>query len=245
MSVLPVIIPAYKRPDQLEKCKSALKAQTGVTPLLFVHDNSENNIGFTKAVNRGLRWAIDESYPYALALNQDCYLRPNALFNLIAFMDAHPRCAVAGVKQLHSGDEDVIIHGGCTMAYPYGKHIVGRVSNGDCAEPRWMPWVNGACFAFRMEALRETGLLDEGMWFIGSDSDICYTARLRGWEVMYTPDVVCVHECGESMNPTSPELIKIMRKDMEYFSRKWIGSQAFAWLSRSPAFAPSLAAVES
>lgn len=233
MDLMPVIIPAYKRPDQLEKCRDAIKAQRGgITPLVFVHDNSETNIGFTAAVNRGIRWAMDDDHPYAVVLNQDCYLKPDAIRNLRDFMDTHPRCAIAGVKQLHSTDEDVIVHGGCTKAFPTGFHIAGRVSAGDCSVAAKMPWVNGACFAVRSEALRQFGLLDEGMFLVGSDSDICYTARLRGWEVWYDPTTVCVHECGESVKPSSETVIEIMQKDMTYWADKWVGSRAFARLSR-------------
>lgn len=232
MILMPVIIPAYHKPEQLWKCREALKAQIGVTPLAFVHDNSEKNIGFTAAVNRGLRWAIDDEHKYAVVLNQDCYLEPDALANLHTFMEAHPRCAIAGVKQVTTADPDLICHGGCTMAFPTGVHVIGRVSRGDCAVARQMPWVNGACMCFRLEALRQFGLMDEGMFLIGSDSDICYTSRLRGWEVWYCPDAVCQHEGGESGRPSSNAVIEIMRKDMAYWADKWVGSQAFARLSR-------------
>lgn len=237
--LMPVVIPAYKRPDQLEKCKSALSASQSVTPLVFVHDNSEKNIGFTAAVNRGLRWAMDEGHPYALALNQDCYLRPSALIELYDFMETHPRCAIAGVKQLHDHDADVIVHGGCRGAYPKGVHIGGKVSAGDCNEAKQMPWVNGACIAFRLDVLREIGLLDEQMFLVGSDSDICYTARLRGWEVWYAPTVETVHEFGESMRPQSQQVADVMRKDMAYWRDKWVGSTAFARLSKHEYSIPS------
>ena len=44
---------------------------------------------------------------------------------------------------------DYIVHGGCTLAFPNGQHVIGRVSHGDCAVSRQYPWVNGACMIAR------------------------------------------------------------------------------------------------
>ena len=51
------VIPFYKNQRQLDTCLAHLQAQTHpVTP--WIHDNSTDNLGFTKAINLGLREAI-------------------------------------------------------------------------------------------------------------------------------------------------------------------------------------------
>jgi GT2 family glycosyltransferase len=227
-----VIIPAYRKPDQLERCLAALAAQTHPCSPVVI-DNDTENRGFTAACNEGLRLAIDRGEEFAVLLNQDCYLQPNAIEKAIEFMRDHPRCAILGAKQLAYGHEDVIVHGGCTQAFPAGAHLTGRVSKDECNMPAKMPWINGACMVIRLDALKEFGLLDEGMFLVGSDSDICFTARLRGWEVWYAPTVVCSHECGESSTPTSEKVIEIMRKDMTYWASKWITGQAYHRLAKN------------
>jgi len=228
--MVPVIIPTFRKPEQLERCLAALRAQT--TPVEpFVHDNNADNIGFTRAVNLGLRHAFDAREPHAIILNQDCYLRPDAVAKMIEFMNRTPRCAIGGIKQLSSLDEDAIIHGGCTQVFPYGVHITGRVSQNECNVSAPMPWVNGACMIARMNAVLDFGLLDENMFLVGSDSDWCYSARLRKWEVWYIADAVCIHEQGASAT-APPEMLQLMRKDMKYWREKWIGSAAFTRLSQ-------------
>ncbi|HDY88249.1 MAG TPA: hypothetical protein ENH82_09075 [bacterium] len=63
--MIPVIIPAYKNKDQLEKCITYLNNQT-VPVEIFVRDNSDDNIYFTAAVNEGLRKYLEAAYKYQL-----------------------------------------------------------------------------------------------------------------------------------------------------------------------------------
>jgi GT2 family glycosyltransferase len=226
---LPVVIPIYRKPEQVEKCLAALRAQTiPVEP--WVHDNNVENLGFTKAVNLGMRRAIREHCPYVIILNQDCYLRPDAAERMVAFMDAHPRCGIGGVKQVWSQDEDLIIHAGCGQAFPNGVNLRGRVSAGEHNASARVPWVNGACLIARLDAVIEFWLMYENMILIGSDSDWCYAARLRHWEIWYIADAVVVHETGVSGNP-SREAAQMMLRDMGYWRDKWLGSQAYNYLS--------------
>jgi len=228
------IIPFYKRQDQLDKCLAALAASTTpVTP--YVHDNSVENVGFTRACNLGLRESMRRGDEFAVLLNQDCYVQPGAIASALAFMAAHPRCAVCGPKQVIADKPDVIIHGGCTDAFPTGKHITGHVSAGDCAVSLPMPWVNGACMVVRTAALYDTGLMDEGYFLIASDSDFCFTARQRGWEVWYCAEATVLHETGGvSSKQQSIEQLSHFNADQLRFRDKWIGSMGWELLKQPP-----------
>lgn len=221
-----VVIPYFRRPEQLSRCRAALAAST-VPVEVFVHDNNGENIGFTAAINRGLRAAVEGRHPFAFVLNQDCYVRPDAVAKLVAFMDARPQCAIAGVKQVLESDPDCIGHGGCGSAYPSGTHLGGRKSLGECAVSLPMPWVNGAAMFVRTEAFIEFGMMDANMVLFGSDSDWCYTARARGWEVWYCAEAECTHEGGESWLHSSAEIDGVLRRDMQFWRDKWVGSALF------------------
>jgi len=230
MSRVGIVIPFYKKEEQLAKCKDALKEQT-LEHEVLVHDNTHDNVGFTKAVNIGLRRFLN-SKDYTVVLNQDCYLDKDALQKMVEFMDKNPRCAIGGIKQISTKDDDMIIHGGCTQAFPNGMHIVGRVSKGECSKSAQMPWVNGACVIVRNSAIPEFGLMDENYFLIGSDSDWCYTARQRGWEVWYIAEASCKHEdTGVSRGKRDRKTTLNMKLDMTYFGDKWIADGCFRELS--------------
>jgi GT2 family glycosyltransferase len=234
---VPVVIPTCGKEWQVRRCLDALAQQTvAVEPILV--DDGKRELGFTMAVNTGLRRALDpaDASPprYAVVLNQDCYLAPAAIERCIDLMEARPRVGIVGPKQLAFDDPDRVIHAGCTRAYPTGRHIGGRKSRGDGARSAPMPWVNGACFVVRTAAVREFGLLDDRFVNFGSDSDWCYSARVHGWEVWYCAEAECLHETGVSTAPDEA-MIAIIREDMTRWGEKWLSSPLYEALSSTPA----------
>lgn len=226
-----VLVPTYKKPEQVEKCLAYFRAfdDRGEFKVLTREDLDAE--GFTKNVNALLRRAIAEGpYKYALILNQDLYLKDRAFDRMFEFMQTHPRCAIAGIKQLSSENEDHIIHGGTYECFPTGRHEGGLVSKGDCNVSKQVPWVNGACMIVRMEALLEIGLMDPNYKMFGSDADWSYTARQRGWETWYIAEAVCVHEQGASKTQDE-KMARVFDADMNYFAGKWLGDDQFRELS--------------
>jgi len=223
--MIPVIIPYYKNKNQLEKCIAHLKNQT-VEVDIFVRDNNSDNIYFTSAVNEGIKKYLSQPCKYILILNQDMYLEPSAVEKMIAFMDLHPDCGIGAPLQLYSKKPDYVIFAGGYEAFPEGKHQHGQLF--ELNEDEEILWCNGACMIFRKEMIQEIGLLDENFVFIGSDSDYCFTARSRGWQVWRIAGARGIHECGASGSSTdaSTEILKI--KDMIHFGKKWLTGELYA-----------------
>ena len=98
---IPIIIPYFRAPEELKKCKEAIEAQNYKPVEIFVHDNSENNILFTAAINKGLeKFAFDEQIDFVLVLNQDAYLSQNTLIHLVQTMISNPNCGIACPLQI-------------------------------------------------------------------------------------------------------------------------------------------------
>ena len=225
--MMPVVIPAFKAEAKLAKCLQHLENQT--TPCqAFVRDNSNDNIYFTAAINEGLRASLDAKPKYVVLLNQDMYLHQDAVEQLVYFMENHPNCGIAQPLQVHQENQQFVICGGGLEAFPFGKHSHGPLADFQDAE---IPWCNGACMILRTNMIREIGLLDENLRFIGSDSDYCFTARARGWQVWRCAAALGVHEAGSSSEIADPALEKIKVEDMLYFAKKWLSGDLYRGLS--------------
>lgn len=215
-----VVIPHYKAPEALQVSIAFLQKQWGVKTEIFVRDNSEDNILFTKAVNEGVRkFAYSDLYDYVLVLNQDANLHEECLQQLVQAMEKNPLAGICAPIALSRNKS--VNWAGSAEAFPWGRHLRCSLTQLP-KEPFQTYWVNGACMLLRTRMLREIGLLDENMKFICSDADISFTARARGWQCLVVPTAFVEHELGGSANTTNQWLNKIKLEDQLYFAHKWL-----------------------
>jgi len=223
--MIPAIIPYYKNKNQLEKCTAHLKKQTVKDVEIFIRDNSNDNIYFTAAVNEGIKKYLSQPCDYILVLNQDMYLEPAAVETMTAFMNSHPECGIGAPLHLYVEDPDYVIFAGGYEAFPFGKHQHGRLS--EFTEDEQILWCNGACMILRKEMIQEIGLLDENFVFLGSDSDYCFTARSRGWQVWRIAGARGIHEYGVSGVSADVDIEILKIKDMIHFGKKWLTGELY------------------
>ncbi|MHC4626264.1 MAG: tetratricopeptide repeat protein, partial [Planctomycetota bacterium] len=226
--MIPVIIPSYGKAEQLDRCTAHLKAQT-VAVEVFVRDNNVDNVYFTAAINEGITKYLDTDCRFIVLLNQDMYLEPGAIEEMTRFMDSHPQCGIGMPLQLHSENPDFVVCGGCLEAFPFGRHQQGPLS--EFTQDEQLFWANGACMILRKEMIREIGLLDKNLLFIGSDSDYCFTARSRGWQVWRIANARGIHEHGASGAVADPNMDSLKINDMLYFGKKWLSGGLYRGLS--------------
>jgi GT2 family glycosyltransferase len=226
--MIPVIIPSYRNKNQLEKCIRHLKNQT-VTVEIFVRDNSNDNIYFTAAINEGIKKYLEVECKYILILNQDMYLEPDAIEKIVAFMDTHPKCGIGAPLQLHSQNPSFVICAGSYEAFPAGRHEGGNLSK--FTEDKQILWANGACMLLRKEMIQEIGLLDKNFVFIGSDSDYCFTARSKGWQIWIIAGAKGIHEHGASGAVADANISALKLEDMLYFGKKWLTGELYRELA--------------
>ena len=254
--ILPIIIPYFKKKEVLERCIEHLNAQD-VPIEIYIRDNSEDNIYFTAAVNEGIKHFLGKSdWEYLVILNQDMFLAPNALREMVKFMDNHPKCGIGMPIQCAEPDSDYetalksgkFVTGisterlmslvdssfahfaGGAQAFPIGTALVGtaRLFTRDVE----ISWGDGGCLMLRKEMIQEIGLLDENLRFVCQDSDYCFTARARGWQVWRTGKASGLHIKGQAFNANCGyELNLIKANDVLYFAAKWLTGDLYRKLA--------------
>lgn len=234
MSVVPVIIPFYREHEKLKKCLAAIAAQShpGCEP--FVRDNTHDNILYTAAVNEGLaRYGWRQDVKYLVVLNQDAYMQPDCVRQLVDFMEAQPECGIACPLQFAEASGQLprrVSWGGSLDAFPAGRHRHDDFAS--YREPFETFWANGACMMIRAEVLREIGVFDRNLRFICSDADYSFTARSRGWKVFVVPRALAEHTLAASARTVrNPHIEMVKSRDVVYFTEKWLTGDLYRRLA--------------
>jgi len=174
-----------------------------------------SNLGFTGGNNVILYPALQSQDPpqYVLLLNADTIVRPNALKQLVDFLDQRPRVGIAGsrLEDLDGKPQ----HSAFRFPTPLSEFeaslklgIVTRLLEHWVVAPPVVDeacetdWVAGASMIIRREVFRDIGLLDEGYYTYFEDVDFCFNAREAGWSIWYVPDSRVVHLVGRSTGIT-------------------------------------------
>src|SRR5690606_38890143 len=180
------------------------------------------NGGFAAGNNVGIRWAMDRSMAeggapdFVLLLNPDTVVRPGAIREMLAFMDARPQVGICGCS-LEDG-AGVVQHTAHRFPSPLGeldrgarlgllrrmlaRHVDAPPQPG--AEPVACDWVSGASMLVRRRVFDTIGLMDEGFFLYYEDVDFCARAVAAKFGVAYVPSARVLHVEGQSTGIARP-----------------------------------------
>ncbi|HWT05688.1 MAG TPA: glycosyltransferase family 2 protein [Xanthomonadales bacterium] len=163
------------------------------------------NLGFAAACNRAFAATSSE---YVFLLNPDAELKDRALAEIVAFMDAHPTCGIAGSRiynydgtvQESVGEFDTWA-GAFLRSSAWGE-LPGlrRFANGarlrefDHDTPQHVDLAIGAALAIRRAVIDAIGPFDERFFLYHEEVDFAKRAADAGWETWYVPASEAVHE---------------------------------------------------
>ena len=183
--------------NSTDRTRSILSVWSDKVTLIF----NNANVGYTKACNQGI---LSGTEKYVLLLNPDTEMNSRSVGELIEFMEASPKVALAGPKLLYPNGQ---LQYSC-RTFPNPVTFVCRALNFgektalikkhlmtgfDHATTMDVDWILGSCMIIRREAIDEIGLLDEKYPMYYSDIEICRRAWQRGWKVTYVPGIVATH----------------------------------------------------
>lgn len=221
---LTVIIPTWNGARLLENCLSSLDRQRVTCPVLVVDNGStdstremlktrfpgvellalEENQGFARAVNRGIRHCDSE---YVALLNNDTEVDPGWTEAGLAAFDGNPSYWFLASRMVDFRRRDLIDSAGdgydrTGMPFkrgrgdPCDRHGQSRPVLGASA---------GAAF-YRRELFGRIGLFDEKYYMYLEDVDLSLRAQLTGHPCLYVPEAVVYHIEAAS-DPSRDDLV--------------------------------------
>lgn len=196
---------------------------------------NRENVGFAQANNQAVAQCQGE---YVLLLNPDTEVKPAALTELVAFLDANPAAGAAGSRLLNpDGTLQPSCHPAPTLSRelwrlfhldrlrPYGRY---NMHTWDMAQPREVDVLQGAALAVRKDILDEIGFLDGDYFMYSEEVDLCFRIQRAGWRLYWVPASRVVHYGGQSTSQVAENMfLHLYLGKLKYF-RKHYGRLAGA-----------------
>lgn len=178
-----ILIVKYGNDEQLRDCLDSIKAFTDVPHRILVHDNTDRNLGFSKAVNRLIRQSIS---PYLVLLNPDTLVTPGWIVPLLKSL--HGNIGIVQPRMVRF-DGSIDSTGHIWSSRKLVPFTSDRRTEGELD-------LRSACFGavvLRRDMVQQVGLLDERFFLYYEDVDYCLRAKKYGWKIKYCPDSTVLH----------------------------------------------------
>lgn len=210
-----VIIVTYNAMKWVDRCLGSLR-ETLVPADVFVVDNSSSdgtqayiqenypevkfkstgeNLGFGKANNIGLRYALEQGYDYVYLLNQDAWIFPDTLSALVAAMESDKSYGILSPMQMTSSEDrpDPRFAKWCPVdALQDWKSV--REGNGVETQVYEVPFIMAAHWLISRECVEKTGGFSPSFPHYGEDDNYIHRAKYHGFRCGILSSAGAVHD---------------------------------------------------
>ena len=226
-------------------------------PSVTIVENGAN-LGFAAACNRA--FAVT-SAPYVFLLNPDAELRPHALAAIVAFMDAHANCGIAG-SRIYNHDGSIaescgefdtwsgaFLRSSAWGEWPLLRHYANGAALREWGHrnERRVDIAIGAALGIRRAMLDQIGPFDEQFFLYHEEVDFAKRAAAAGWETWYVPASEAVHEgMGSARGQYSVEARKRSSRRkywIKHHGRAWYAALVAALVGRYVLYATAVVAL--
>ena len=211
-----VIIITYNGSHWLNNCLGSLRESTVSLDVLVVDNQStdntvptirenfpevelivsEENLGFGRANNVGMKRALQEDYDYAFLLNQDAWIEPDTVRVLIETHQQHPQYGI--ISPLHLNGKETNLDRSF-VNYLIQANDIELMS--DLLLPQRtqqdiypLTFVNAAAWLISRSCLETVGGFDPLFPHYGEDQDYMQRAAYYNFKTGFTPNTHIVHD---------------------------------------------------
>ena len=209
-----VIIVTYNAMPWAEKCLGSIKNSNYPADIFIVDNGSsdgtqeyiknnypgaiftqnESNLGFGKANNLGLKYALDNGYEYVYLLNQDAWILPDTLDKLISTHERHPEYGILSPMQCQANM--------CRLDCKFAANVCFKVKDemllndlyfNSLKEIYEVPVVMAAHWLLSKECLIKVGGFSPTFPHYGEDDNYCDRTRYYNFRIGIVPETLAVH----------------------------------------------------
>jgi hypothetical protein len=192
--------------------RSVLKYEIPQEILVF---QTNKDFSYSSGVNRGIRASTTRNI---VLLNDDCFVKDKWLSSLLRLAESKPELGIVGSKLLHPNGQTY-----CTEGYMTAEgRMIQAISMPETAHS--VRGLLGCAMLIKKKTITDIGLFDEAYSpFLYEDTDFCYRARLKGWQVYYCPESQVYHISGATLRKKlEEEFVKsVEERNKPLFLERW------------------------
>ena len=152
-------------------------------PCVYVIDQGEN-LGFGRANNIGIKYALDQKADFVYLLNQDAYLQKDTLSRLIKVSKANQMYGILSPMQYNGDGSKLDTHfkNNLPKAYNASEDVVQT------------DFVMAAHWLITQKCIKKVGLFDPIFEHYGEDNDYINRTVFHDFKVGICPKVIAYHD---------------------------------------------------
>ena len=159
----------------------------------------ERNLGFAAGCNVGMRQALAHDAEYVLLLNNDTFVAPDFIREMLAAIESDPRIGAVCPKIYFADHPDLLWYAGADFGLWTGRFKIRgwrQIDRGQFDHNQEITQATGCAMLVRCSALHDVGLLDEQFWAYAEDLDWSLRSLQRGYRLMLAPKARIWHHDG-------------------------------------------------
>lgn len=156
---------------------------------------SESNLGFGKANNIGLQYAIDNDYDYIYLLNQDAWVKENTIENLISIQKCNKKYGILSPFQCQANLKHLDFNfARDTCSWQSNDNLLDDLYFNSIDEVYEVKRVMAAHWLISRECLLKVGGFSPSFPHYGEDYNYCERVQFHGFSVGICPSCRAVHD---------------------------------------------------
>ncbi len=197
---------------------------------------SPENLGFGKANNMGIRYALDHGADYVFLLNQDAWIDPDALEVLVSIHQKHPEYGLLSPMHLNVDRTGLVMKFFCRQ--PNNEKLITDLYLNQLADVYDTSYIHAAAWMLPKQTLQIIGGFDPIFHHYAEDDDYLNRLRYHQKKIGVCPAARIVHDHHNRMQ--SPDAVRYRHRQsvlaeymdlnhpfheegyFRYYFRKWL-----------------------
>lgn len=211
-----IIIVTYNGMKWLDQCFTSLQQSTAPVKIIvidngstdgsiqFIRENyfeihiieNNKNLGFGRANNLGIRYALDSGADYVFLLNQDAWIEPDTIMNLVRIHQGHPEYGILSPFHLTADKQHIepLLLQRLADYHTTDPTLFNDLYFGHPKDIYETKYVNAAAWLLPRNTLETVGGFDPIFFHYGEDDNYINRVLYHGMKIGICPKERIVHD---------------------------------------------------